>query len=509
MAEYIQSPTGHAFHESDAFVKLIMGPYASGKSTICATDILSYACSQHPAADGVRYTRVGVIRKLKSQVKTAVGRSIRSVFPKQYGYVNNSGSPVSAFYYFPLPDGTKVHCELDIWALENEDDAIKIKSSNWTFAWLNEADELDHAVFTQTLSRIQRYPDEDVAPRTWGGVLLDFNKPAKGSWLDDLINNVPDNYKLFVQPPAAFMCVDEDGNNVYEINENAENIRNVGAYQEGDPTEFSSPEDYDDYLVQRGKRFYSNQIRLELLVGREDKVQNLFCLMDVPIIDGKPVYANSFDSGRHVATNEIKPISNADIIIGVDQSGINPAAVIIQSISGRWCVIDEMLTPGEGLENFIYGVLIPALRTKYPSNPVTCILDPSNTRDSWGAITPKDRFEQAGLFALANVSNAIRVRLQAVEELLNKHTGGLYISPTCTNLIDGFKFGYKFKALNTRGSVGKSYSPVPDKNEYSHFHDALQYAVLHIISKNNYNTYDITKLSEVVSNQRRILSRVV
>ncbi|HYD90476.1 MAG TPA: hypothetical protein VEA37_03190, partial [Flavobacterium sp.] len=42
---YIPTPTGHLAHLDDSFVRVIMGPYGSGKSTWAATEIVRRSCN--------------------------------------------------------------------------------------------------------------------------------------------------------------------------------------------------------------------------------------------------------------------------------------------------------------------------------------------------------------------------------------------------------------------------------------------------------------------------------
>jgi len=60
-----------------------------------------------------------------------------------------------------------------------------------------------------------------------------------------------------------------------------------------------------------------------------------------------------------------------------------------------------------------------------------------------------------------------------VERLLSQQLEGkamFLISPSCTQLIKGFRSGYRYKVKKNGEMEDK-----PDKNEWSHVHDALQY----------------------------------
>ena len=97
--------------------------------------------------------------------------------------------------------------------------------------------------------------------------------PAAAGWLKPTFWNkvqvdalLPDSGRMRAcvlrQPPAALKIDGPDGRPVYEVNPNAENLRNLGAREEGDPDDFPAE--------QRGMRYYRNQIQslvMKLVVG--------------------------------------------------------------------------------------------------------------------------------------------------------------------------------------------------------------------------------------------------
>ena len=52
---------------------------------------------------------------------------------------------------------------------------------------------------------------------------------------------------------------------------------------------------------------------------------------------------------------------------------------------------------------------------------------------------------------------------------------GILIDPKCNNLIRGFAGGYHYRRLQVSG---ERYDEKPNKNRFSHVHDALQYLFL-------------------------------
>jgi hypothetical protein len=52
---------------------------------------------------------------------------------------------------------------------------------------------------------------------------------------------------------------------------------------------------------------------------------------------------------------------------------------------------------------------------------------------------------------------------------------GFLIDPRCKELIKGFEGGYAYRRIQVSG---ERYDDKPEKNRFSHIHDALQYLML-------------------------------
>jgi len=63
---------------------------------------------------------------------------------------------------------------------------------------------------------------------------------------------------------------------------------------------------------------------------------------------------------------------------------------------------------------------------------------------------------------------------QALNKMVDGRSGFL-IDRRCPSLIKGFEGGYQYKRMEVSG---ERYADKPDKNMYSHIHDALQYLML-------------------------------
>jgi hypothetical protein len=85
---------------------------------------------------------------------------------------------------------------------------------------------------------------------------------------------------------------------------------------------------------------------------------------------------------------------------------------------------------------------------------------------------------KTGIAARPAPTNAFTPRREAVAGALSRLIDGkpgLIVSPACKVLRKGFAGGYRFKRVEVVGD--ERYHDAPDKNPYSHVHDALQYAL--------------------------------
>ena len=62
-----------------------------------------------------------------------------------------------------------------------------------------------------------------------------------------------------------------------------------------------------------------------------------------------------------------------------------------------------------------------------------------------------------------------------IERLVDRKPG-LTIDPSCKTLVSGFEGGYHYKRLQVVGT--ERYDVSPNKNRFSHVHDAMQYMML-------------------------------
>jgi hypothetical protein len=260
----------------------------------------------------------------------------------------------------------------------------------------------------------------------------------------------PDNWQFFTQPAAMIEQKDDEGEiQGYKPNESAENRSHML------------------------KGYYPN-----LVQGKTKSWIDVYVMNKLGTIqDGKPIYA-MFAQDVHVAKEEIPVASGAPLYVGLD-FGLTPAATIGQKVRGRWLVQAEIVAFDMGIVRFAE-VLREEIATRFSeASDVYIYGDPAGDfRAQTDESTPFHILRGAGLRAFPAPSNSVDLRLESVSSQLNKMVDGkpaFLIDRRCQQLIKGFEGGYQYKRMEVSG---ERYADKPDKNMYSHIHDALQYMLL-------------------------------
>ena len=165
--------------------------------------------------------------------------------------------------------------------------------------------------------------------------------------------------------------------------------------------------------------------------------------------------------------------------VGVD-FGLTPAAVLGQKVRGRWFVQSEIVAVDMGIVRFAE-VLRQETRNKifrsFRGYIYMETLLVTLERRQMNQL-PSTFLRGAGLRAFPAPSNSVDLRLESVSSQLTKMVEGkpaLLIDRSCSQLIKGFEGGYHYKRMEVSG---ERYADKPDKNMFSHIHDAAQYLLL-------------------------------
>lgn len=454
---YVVEPTAQRFHACPASVRGLMGPIGGGKSVTCVNEILRRIVHQKKGPDGKRRSRWAIIRQTYPELRTTTLNTWKDwVDPRWCKY--RMDSPI--FCNVKIGD---IDAEVYFLAIERPDDAKKLLSLELTGAWINEARELDYSIVRAVRSRIGaegRYPSKANGGTSWAGLLMDTNPPDTDHWWYKKFEvEQPEGWKLFKQPPALIRR--ESG--LYVPNPRAENIENLNG----------------------GHAYYTSQIP-----GNDDEWIKVYILGEYgSVMDGKPVYSEYRDN-IHCASEPLELMRGLPLYIGYDY-GRTPAAVFLQkSPHGQLRWIDELAVEtdgdGMGIRTFMRDVVMPHVQNHYSGLSIIARGDPSGVAKDGNDLSCFDIQGEEGMTVEAASSNNPVTRTDAIRKYLKSMVDGdpgFLISPKCQIGRKGFLGGYKYRRVKVAGE--ERYKDEPDKNRYSHTHDAGQYGALAVEEGNH------------------------
>jgi hypothetical protein len=465
VVEFAYKPDGNVlrdFMKDDSFFRGLRGPVGSGKSVGCAVEIFRRALQQEPDANGVRKTRWAVVRNSYPQLRTTTIKTWLDWFPEDvWGKMLWHPPP----YTHRLQRG-KLDIEVIFLALDRPEDVKKLLSLELTGVWINEAREVPKAIVDACTMRVGRFPSMKDGGPTWYGVIADTNAPDEDHWwpimsgeapLPDHITRdealmlvKPDTWNFFTQPGGMLEEKDREGNLTgYKLNPKAENRKNI------------TPNYYPDIIKGKAKSWI------------DVYVLNKFGSLS----DGKPIYP-MFSDEVHLAKEPILPVPGVPIVVGMD-FGLTPAAVFCQHVRAKWVILHELVAQDMGIVRFAELFRMEAAQ-RFPGASLQVYGDPAGDyRAQTDERTPFQILRSAGIKAYPAGNNDVALRLEAVSTALNRLVDGqpgFLVDPRCVNLLKGFRGGYQYRRMQVSGA--DRYEERPDKNKFSHVHDALQYALI-------------------------------
>lgn len=425
---YKPGPVATAFHHDEqSRVKLLIGPFGTGKTTSAAWDLIDFQADRVLPIKGVKRSRFAVVRNTNPQLKDTTIKTYHEWFPPEvFGYYNKTDKR----QIIKIEDK---EIELLFRALDDEKDVRNLLSLDLTGAHVDESREVSETIIKGLLGRVGRFPSmKDTEGNnpfiTPPQVALTTNYPSTEHYL----------YRDFVSCPVQ-------GYSMYEQKQ-IENIHNL---RKGYYTDLES-----DYA--------SRPDLLRTLVRGEWGVT----------VKGKQVYPE-FRREIHVSKGILKPV-DAQIIRGWDNTGLSPACVITQiSPTGQWLILKEFCGYDVGIIDFGEMVQSWCAQTFGAQTKYQDIGDPAGKNRDTNKMSPAAYLLKLNI-AVEDGIQTFKTRREAVVGRLTKLINGvpaIVIDPGCTRIIDGFEGGYAYPEIGNSGI----FRDEPAKNEYSHIHDAIQY----------------------------------
>lgn len=432
---YKPVPTLRKFAQSSAWIRGILGPFGSGKSSACVIEIVKRGLMQKPGPDGIKRTRWLTVRNTFPQLRDTTIKTFMQWLPHGvFGEFKHSENR----YIIKAFEQTEI--EVLFRALDRPDHVSNLLSLEVTGCWANEAREIPWTIIDAIQGRIGRFPAQRDGGPTWNGLFLDTNPPDLDSkWYNffEKQEHHPDHAQIFKQPSG--------------LAPNAENLENLPG----------------------GRKYYER-----MAIAKDPEWIKVYIHGEYGwVVDGRPVYHEYLDSVH--CSDKVKYLPSEPIYRGWD-FGLTPSAIFVQvSPMGQLLVIDELTSDNMGIDRFGDEVIEHSSKV-YPDaewidlgDPAGQARSPTDERTCFEILHSKGVMIEAGLQTPA-------IRLESVRKpLTSLKVGkpGFQLHPRCSQLRKGFMGGYCFRRLQTSA---ERYTEKPDKNQYSHIHDALQYVCTRI-----------------------------
>jgi hypothetical protein len=449
-------PTIQRFFDSDAFIRALLGPFGSGKSSACVMELAQRGLQVPPGPDGVRRSRWAAVRNTNKELEDTTERVVLEwLKPQQIGGV---WTPSKHNYLIKglRAEGDQQGAEIEIMfrALDRDDQIRDLLSSEYTGAWIHEAREINWAVIDAMQGRVGRFPRlADTGP-FWSGIWMDTNPPDVESdffkffeetdhseTVAELAKIIPgltvDSYRAIFKQPSGRSSI-------------AENLPNLptGYYQ-------------------------------RLAIGKSPEWTKVYVDGDYGFVsDGKPVWPEYVDQ-LHCPPDKDKwpkPNQNLPIVRSYD-FGLTPACIFSQiTTRGQWIVFDELVATRMGTDNFSDEVIEYSARN-YPRCEFQDIGDPAGANPTeTNETTSSFRIMHAKGILIEPGIQTLEIRLESVRKPLRTLVDGkpqFVLHPRCSKLRRGMMGGYHFRRMRISG---ERYTSSPEKDSFSHPCDALSYA---------------------------------
>jgi hypothetical protein len=427
------------FLTADKFANFIVGPVGSTKTTASLIKISYEAKRIKAGADGIRRSRVAVIRNTRQMLWDTTIPDFLKWYPDgEAGILEKTNSKFILKY-------DDVECEILFRGLDDANDVRRLLSLQLTFGVMDEFREINPDIYNALTGRLGRYPDKTMngvgacdddgnqIHKVWGAT----NPPDMDTFWEKLLNEPPQNMHVTIQPS--------------------------GLSQEADWVQYLPDGYYENLCEGKSEDWIDVYVHGEF--GKS--------------LSGQPVF-RAFDRDTHVAKQELQHIKlqTHPLIIGMD-FGLTPACTINQvDAQGRLLTFAELTSDGMGVLRFSREKLKPLLANRFAGMNVLIIGDPAGQqRAQTDERSVFDILKQEGFRVLPAKSNSVVARINAVDKFLTRSVDGKpghLIDPSCTHLIAALRGGYRYK-IRTNGEVDDK----PEKNSHSHIADAHQYACLH------------------------------
>lgn len=456
---YDAIPTIRLFHKSGADIRAIVGPVGSGKTTGAAWEICNLIPWHLYTTYNIKECKFVVVRNTYAELRDTTQSTIFEWFP--FGHFLKQEQK----YTLHHPNGPTV--TLLFRSCDREQDVKKFKSLEITGYWIDESIEVADTIKRMLKNRIGRYPKMKKAL----------------AWYKERFGEIPpewhiDGEEVFPLPRFGLETTnppDVEMPTYYQFNWQTDV---PGPIPEQEPLEnhegfWQPPRENEKYL----RPGYYNDLMLDYK-DTPDWIEMYVEGKPGVLVKGKLVYYN-FRRDMHQARAPLIWGGSGTLYRGWDNSGNVPACIVVSNPSPmRYHVLKEFCHDKMGIVDFTKWVVAECNKF-YPHADWVDYGDPAGeakfSKKEGGFTSNAQLMAEEGVIVESSEQN-FTARTQAVDGILARIDGCL-IDPGCTRLLNGFLGGYHYKEIGTSGEFFDD----PEKNRFSHIHDAFQYVMVRLI----------------------------
>jgi hypothetical protein len=466
VAPKYDSETGAVIDAGRNYIRCVMGPIGSGKTVGCVAELFLQACSQWKnPADNTRRSRIAIVRDTYKNLQNTTLATFLQWFPEGVISEVTHTPPIRMRWKFDIAEDDHVDVEFLCVALDSPNAIEDLRGNEFSGAFVNECVACDIDTITLLIQRVGRWPGGNLDPegKTKSFIIMDCNPPNIGNWYQVYKDELrPKMWHFYDQPPALLYDYD-DSTGRYNFYPNVGQRKGI-------------PKAENIKYLKEGFGYYMKTV--ETADPSYTLVFN--CMKYGEVGNGTAVY-DIYRDDIHCAKEEMPFNSRLPLILGFDY-GLTPACVFAQySPFGQLQVLDELYKEGIGMEYFFDNYLMPKLINEYgmlQGTEIIAVGDPSgNKRSDTDESTCMGFLLERNIPIEACTTNALMPRLESVRYFLNSLASGkpaFQINSKCKMLRLGLQGLYRYKPV--RGIDKKNVlHEEPDKNQYSHTQDALQY----------------------------------
>lgn len=474
---YVATPTGRSFHASPSYVKCVRGPVGSGKTVMSWMEIVRKTAElMPPMPDGVVRARWVVIRNTYDELKSTTVATAMDWFGKINALTMHWSPPLEGTIRMKTPKGDPMEIQLLFRAMDTPNAINHLLGLEISGIYVNEACFVAFGAIEKAMTRLGRYPKKETGGPVYPalGVIMDTNPTDTSNWWYKRERECPEGWEFFIQPPALLERRDpETGDVRYENNE-------------GQDPAVGPAENVEHQNL--GFKYWRNQLGLS-----QDSINRFVLNRWVTRKAGKPVYPEWMQD-VHLSKKPLEFSTGLPVVMGQD-FGRTPCTVIAQvGLDGQIRVLEEIVSEDMDIETYVQTKLRPTLMNKYRYYRVkgVCFCDPAGAyKDQTDPMTMMTKMNNLGVetvpapvtpYGAGGYANSFVTRVNNVSELLVRRIGtapALIVDPRCKTLIEGFNGGFHYRKmrLSVESDDEIRYTDEPEKNFFSHIHDALQYLV--------------------------------